>query len=98
MDAEELVAINQPCGVSRMANAIEALKTELAGLPEQERAELAQFLINSLDGVGASEDADADVEAAWDAELARRADEIQQGTATGKPAEQVFAELREKYA
>ncbi len=81
-----------------MANAIEALKTELAGLPEQERAELAQFLINSLDGVGASEDADADVEAAWDAELARRADEIQQGTATGKPAEQVFAELREKYA
>lgn len=81
-----------------MATAMEELKAELARLTEQERAELAQFLIDSLDGVGASEDADADVEAAWDAELARRADEIQQGMAIGKPAEQVFSELREKYA
>jgi putative addiction module component (TIGR02574 family) len=77
-----------------MATAMEELKAELAGLTEHERAELAHFLLNSLDG--ASDDADA--EAAWDAELARRADEIQRGTAVGKPAGQVFAELREKYA
>jgi putative addiction module component (TIGR02574 family) len=64
-------------------------------LTEQERAELAQFLINSLDG---DDDDDADVEAAWDAELARRADGIQQGTAVGTSADQVFTELREKYA
>jgi putative addiction module component (TIGR02574 family) len=81
-----------------MAAAMEELKAELAGLTEQERAELAHFLLNSLDGAGAGDDADADVEAAWDAELARRADEIQRGTAVGKPADQVFAELREKYA
>jgi putative addiction module component (TIGR02574 family) len=79
-----------------MANAIEELKAELAGLTEEERAELAHFLLNSLDGAG--DDANADVEAAWDAELARRADEIQWGAAVGKPADQVFAELREKYA
>lgn len=79
-----------------MATAMEELKAELAGLTEQERAELAHFLLNSLDGPG--DDADADVEAAWDTELARRADEIQRGTAVGKPADQVFADLREKYA
>jgi len=77
-----------------VATAIEELKAELAKLTEQERAELAHFLLDSLDGA----DADTDDEAAWDAELARRADEIQRGTAVVKPADQVFAELREKYA
>jgi putative addiction module component (TIGR02574 family) len=77
-----------------MASAMEELKAELAGLTEQERAELAYFLLDSLDETGD----EAEVEAAWDAELARRADEIQRGTAVGKPADQVFAELREKYA
>ena len=76
-----------------MATAMEELKAELAGLTEPERAELAHFLLNSLDGAD-----DADVEAACDAELARRADEIQRGTVVGKPADQVFAELREKHA
>jgi putative addiction module component (TIGR02574 family) len=79
-----------------MATAMEELKAELAGLTEPERAELAHFLLNSLDG--ADDGDDADVEAAWDAELARRADEIQRGTVVGKPADQVFAALREKYA
>ncbi len=79
-----------------MAVALEKLKVELAGLTERERADLAHFLLNSLDDANA--DADADVEAAWDIELARRADEIQQGTAVGKPADQVFAELRAKYS
>jgi putative addiction module component (TIGR02574 family) len=79
-----------------MATAMEELKAELAELTEPERAELAHFLLNSLDG--ADDGDDADVEAAWDAELARRADEIQRGTVVGKPADQVFAELREKYA
>jgi hypothetical protein len=37
---------------------------------------------------------DSDPEVAWDTELARRADEIQRGTAVGKPGDQVFAELR----
>ena len=39
-----------------------------------------------------------DDEAAWDVELARRADEIKSGKAEGEPAAIVFAELREKYS
>jgi putative addiction module component (TIGR02574 family) len=76
-----------------MPLAIEQLKAELAGLTEPQRADLAHFLLESLDP-----SVDSDADAAWDAELARRADEIQRGTAVGKPADQVFAELREKYS
>jgi len=49
----------------------------------------------SLDDTAAG-DADFATHEAWAAELARRADEIQRGTALGKPANQVFAELRQK--
>jgi putative addiction module component (TIGR02574 family) len=76
-----------------MSETAERLKTELAQLPPQDRAELAHFLIHSLE-----EGADADAEAAWDAELARRMAEIWSGSAVGQPAQQVFAELREKYS
>lgn len=37
-----------------------------------------------------------DIEAAWDVELARRAEMIRVGKARGEPAEQVFAELRNR--
>jgi hypothetical protein len=40
---------------------------------------------------------DDDSEAAWDAELERRAAEIKSGQAIGEPASKVFAELRDKY-
>jgi putative addiction module component (TIGR02574 family) len=73
---------------------MENLKAELAGLSAQERAELAYFLLDTLDDNGA--DAGAEIEAAWDVEFARRADDIQSGRAVGKPAEQVFAELSQK--
>lgn len=72
----------------------EQLKIELAGLPEQDRAELAHFLIRSLDDA----ETDADWEAALEAELIRRSQEIDSGRDLGKPAEQVLAELREKYS
>ena len=76
-----------------MPIAIETLKTELAGLTEQVRAELAHFLIDTLDDAND----DGDIEAVWDAELTRRADAIQRGVAVGKPSDQVFAELRQKF-
>jgi putative addiction module component (TIGR02574 family) len=76
-----------------MTDTAEKLKAQLSQLSGQERAELAQFLIQSLD-----EGVDADAEAAWDAELARRMAEIRIGKAVGEPAETVFAELRKKYA
>jgi putative addiction module component (TIGR02574 family) len=67
-------------------------KAQLGSLPEPERAELAHFLLDTLDAI------DADAEAAWDTELGRRAEEIRSGTASGKPADQVFAKLRETHA
>ena len=76
-----------------MTETAEQLKAQLSQLSTQERAELAHFLIHSLD-----EGVDADAEAAWDAELARRMAEIRSGKAVGEPADKVFAELRKKYS
>ena len=75
-----------------MTATAEKLRAELIRLSAQERAELARFLIDSLD-----QGADADAEAGWDAELDRRTKEIKSGKAAGKPAEEVFNELRAKY-
>src|SRR5713101_8587542 len=59
---------------------LEQLKSQLGLLTPQERAELAHFLLLSLE-----EEADEGVEAAWEAELARREAEIKSGKAVGKP-------------
>ena len=77
-----------------MAETLDQLKLQLRTLPCQERAELAQFLLHSLD----EDDAPEEVAAAWAAELDRRADEILGGQVVGIPAEEVFRELREKYS
>jgi len=76
-----------------MSVTAEKLRTELATLTDTERAELAHFLIQSLDS-----GADGDAETEWDAELARRADEIRSGWASGEPAGKVFSELRAKHS
>lgn len=44
-----------------------------------------------------TEPEDPGAAAAWDEEIARRADEVRNGTAEGAPSEVVFAELRERY-
>ena len=41
---------------------------------------------------------DADVDAAWEAELARRVADIQSGKVVGIPAAQVFDELRAQFS
>ena len=46
---------------------------------------------------GNAQGTDADAEAAWDAELARRMEQITRGEVTGERAESVFARLREKH-
>ena len=76
-----------------MSKVAEKLKGQLVRLSHRERAELAQFLIHSLD-----DKADADAEAEWDEELARRAKDIKSGKAVGEPAKNVLAELREKHS
>jgi len=75
-----------------MTETAERLKSELAQLSEQERAELAQFLLESL-----HDQEDPDTDLAWDAELQRRDDDIRSGRAVGRPADQVLKELREKH-
>jgi putative addiction module component (TIGR02574 family) len=72
-----------------MSETLETLKSQLGVLPSRDRAELARFLIDSLEpGV------DDDEEAAWEIELARRVADIRSGRVVGKPADQVFTALR----
>jgi hypothetical protein len=59
----------------------------------QQKAELATFLISSLDA-----EWDAETEVAWDAELARRTEEILSGGAQGERSQIALAKLREKYS
>lgn len=71
----------------------ERMKSELAGLTPEDRAELVRFLIESLDG-----DEEQGVAAAWDAELKRRAEDIESGRVVGEPAEKLLREMRAKYS
>jgi putative addiction module component (TIGR02574 family) len=75
-----------------MTENAERVKQEVLQLPEADRAELARFLIESLD-----DSEDPGVEAAWDAELSRRVEQIQQGKSRLRSAHQVLAEIRDKY-
>ena len=72
-----------------MTETAEKLKLELAQLSAQDRAELAYFLIHSLDG-----ESDGDVES----ELTQRMNSIENGTAVGESANQVISDLRAKYS
>ena len=76
-----------------MTKTAETLKIELAQLSVQDRAELAYFLIHSLD-----DGVDDNVLDAWDRELTERLAEIYAGTAKGEPSDKVLLELREKYS
>ena len=71
----------------------ERIKSELAALTPQDRAELARFLIQSLD-----EKEDQNVEAAWDEELKRRAEDIESGRVSGESITNVLRELPAKYS
>jgi putative addiction module component (TIGR02574 family) len=74
---------------------VEELKGHLSALPTEDRAALAMFLLESLDE-DESEDP-TEVQAAWDAELARRLEEIRSGKVVGIPAEVVMEDMRRKY-
>ena len=76
-----------------MTATIEQVTHEALTLPEQERAQLAHTLLRSLDP---AENA-AEVEAAWEAEIAGRVERIRQGAARGRPAEDVFRDIRARH-
>ena len=63
-------------GKPMTTSTLNRLRSEALGLPDQERAELAQDLIASLDAP-----ADTDAADAWDKEIVRRLAEIDAGTA-----------------
>ena len=64
------------------------LESAMALSPD-ERAELARELIASLDG-----EADPGVEAAWSAEITRRAERVLSGESQGVPWETVKQDVR----
>jgi len=76
-----------------MTKTIETIKLELSRLSKRDRAELAHFLIHSLD-----ENIDDNIKKDWDEELNQRLTKIQLGTAKGELKEQVLLELSEKYS
>ncbi|MGH7173204.1 MAG: addiction module protein [Gemmataceae bacterium] len=73
-----------------MNASLEELKVSLLALPAPERAELAHYLLHSLD------DAEADAAGEWMALAQRRMDDVRAGKAVGIPAEQVLESLRER--
>ncbi len=75
-----------------MSDLLNKMKNKALSLSVNDRAKLAHELIISLD-----EEIDSDVDNAWEAEICRRVNEIKNGTAKGRPAEEVLSEIRAKY-
>ena len=76
-----------------MKSTLDDLRTQLSELPIEERAELARFLIGTLD-----QECEPDLDAEWDTELARRTEEIRTGIARGEAAPGVLRRLRDRYS
>jgi putative addiction module component (TIGR02574 family) len=66
------------------------IEQELLKLPAADRARLAERLIASLDE-------DAEVEAAWKAEVRRRDTELQSGAVQGIPVEDALTTIRTRF-
>lgn len=75
-----------------MSALLDKMANEALSLPINDRAKLAHDLIVSLD-----EHIDSDVNNAWEVEINRRVKEIKDGTAKGRPAEQILSEIKAKY-
>ena len=71
-----------------MAATIAQLTHEVLALNESDRALLAQTLLESL------EPAEEGVEEAWATEVGRRLERVRSGNAQGRPAEEVFRDIR----
>ncbi len=74
-----------------MVSKMKEIEKQALQLSVNERAQLIESLMRSLDG-----EEDPDAERAWIEEAKRRHREIQLGEVTGKPADQVFKEARSR--
>ena len=72
---------------------IEEIRREALRLDPETRAELAHALLSSLDSLS-----DAEIERLWVEEAARRDAELEVGTASSSPAQEVFARARARRA
>jgi putative addiction module component (TIGR02574 family) len=72
-----------------MSTLVEELSARAKALSSEDRARLAEELLDSLDGAS-----DAEAEAAWDHEIERRVAEVESGAVKLVPAEEVHAEAR----
>jgi putative addiction module component (TIGR02574 family) len=75
-----------------MSSLVEDLSERARALSPEDRALLAEHLLESLPDESPSE-----TEAAWDQEIARRVEQIKLGTARLVPAEDVHVEARRIY-
>lgn len=71
---------------------IQEVHDQAMGLSASERASLAHDLILSLD-----DPADFELSRAQEVEIQRRIQMVREGTATGRPADEVFADIKAKY-
>lgn len=74
-----------------MTSAVEQLKSQAEQLSVPERADLALFLLHSL------EPQEPGAEAAWHVEIDRRVTEIRNGTVSGRLLDDILADLRLRY-
>lgn len=74
-----------------MAVAQNTIEEKVLNWPAEKRIKLAEKLMASVEDF-----ASPAVEAAWNAEIEARVNEIREGRAEGIPAEQVMAEARKK--
>jgi len=73
-----------------MSSTLNRLTAELANLPAIDRAELAKFLLDSLEEEVETPET---VSKAWDLELEKRVQRIRSGEAKGIPASTIFPSL-----
>jgi hypothetical protein len=72
---------------------VEEIRREALRLDPEKRAELAHVLLSSLDSLS-----DAEIETLWLDEAARRDAELDAGTASSSPAQDVLARARSRRA
>ncbi|MES0489211.1 MAG: addiction module protein [Leptospirales bacterium] len=77
-----------------MSSLLHEVANKAYTLSSDERAKLAHDLIVSLDDIPE----DSQTEIAWNVEIEKRVKEIKNGTAKGRPAEEILSEIRSKYS
>jgi len=75
-----------------MSTTVQTVRDEAMSLSLSERASLAHDLILSLD-----EPSDFDLGPEQEAEIARRVQMVREGTAKGRPAADVFHDIKAKF-